>query len=119
MSLPCCVRTEETGIVGEDDGRSAWYRTVVNLMVSGLIVQAQVLTDAYSGRLALSIVRDDIGMDPPVAKVLLREAYHVNSEQMIAYSSGITEAFFDLERLISRLFYRSQASALIRRIATA
>jgi hypothetical protein len=110
---------KDEGMVGEDDGVSAWRKTFIDVLVAGKVVHANLLRDGYSGKRTLRVVRDEIGMEPATAKVLLLAVYDVSSTAMVEFSCEIGEAFLDLEAAIRDLFYRAQAEDLIRRITAA
>jgi len=114
MALPCHVQLCDEGLVGEDDGDSAWYVTHMNLIVAGSLIQAKILDESYYGGRTLRLLRDDVGLDHEIAKTLLLRIY-----KRLANPCEVSEAFFDLEKFITELFYRPAAERLIRRIRSA
>jgi hypothetical protein len=110
---------KDEGLIGEDDGVSAWRKTFIDIAVAGKVVHANLLSDGYSGKRTLRVILDQIGMEPATAKVLLLAVYDVSSTAMLEFSCEIGEAFLDLEAAIRDLFYGAQAEELIRRISAA
>jgi hypothetical protein len=116
MPLPCHVQMEDQGLVGLDDGTSAWCLTALSLMVGGRVLNANVLVDGYTGNQTLRIIHDGIGLDRPTAKTLLLKVYNVAGVTMRRCSCDLGGAFLDLEALIENSFYRVQAAELIKHI---
>lgn len=116
MTLPCQVLLEDQGLLGKDDGESAWYATDMTLTIAGQSMRAKILNESYSGRQTLRLLRNDLGLDSEMAKALLLGAYNLSSVEMRRCDLEVGAAFFDLTKLISGVCYRSAATKLIRRL---
>lgn len=116
MALIFEVQLEETGAVTEDDGVSVWQATTVSFGCGAAGITSEVQVDGYTDNKKVAVSRDDFGLPPRLAELLALAIYRSCGATMRQHDCDFCTAACNVESLINRVFYHSDAQALLRKI---
>jgi hypothetical protein len=115
MALWTTVELLDNGSVGEDDGEAQWSSTLINFGYCTSRIQANVHADAYSGDAKAFIERDDFHLPANLLEALSIKLYWVCGIHMRNFDCELGIATIDMETLLGRMFYRSDAERVLRK----
>lgn len=119
MALWTNVELYDNGQVTPDDGESSWSSTLLYFGWRGGKVAADVHRDGYSGRTIASITHDGFGLPAHLLERLAIALYRSCGRVMRETCCDLGFALADVEAVVIRLFYRSDAQRMLRKFRAA
>jgi len=116
MSLFFHVQLQSNGPDGPDDANWSWRSTTVAFGHGAAGIVADVLVEDYSGQVRTRVTRDDFGLPARLAEPLAIALYRTCGSAMRQADCDFGESVCDVEGMIRRVFYRSDAQALLRQL---
>jgi hypothetical protein len=113
MALFFLIQLEDNGLVGEDDGDTAWRSTTIRFGYGSAGIISDVLVDGYSGDRRATVTRDDFGLPSRLIEPLAIAIYRVCGRDMRETDCDFGQGLCNVEELIHRIFYRADASNLL------
>ena len=115
MALIVLVDLGIGDFVSEDDGETAWNATDLKFGFAKLRFAASVLVDGYSGSTKAVVTRDDFQLTPNFAERLAIAVYRSCGPDPLE-ASDMAMCWADLEWIIRRIAYYSEAQSALRKI---